>query len=755
MSMSRFGHSQPPAAGARMPAPSSRFKLPVLTLMLMAAWGQSFAQTEPGASASVEGAGPALLDSITVNAYRQAETIGAATKTETSLIETPQSVSVIERDELDARGVQNLNEATRYTAGVLPESQGMDNRVDDMYIRGFDAGSWGSNLMLDGMRMPSDGASSWNRSSFNTWNIERVEVLKGPSSVLYGQLAPGGMVNQVSKVPELGQKQVVWAQVDSHGRPTTAFDLGGANENENVLWRTVGLFGNGKTQVDHTRHKQWFLAPSVTFKFNDNNTKLTLLGLYQKDNGGSTFQFLPYQGSVIPGAHGFIKNSTFLGEPDWNVYDREQWYAGWQFEHKFNDNWTLSQNARYTHVDSLYRATVGYGVRGAALTNLNTLTDGHILKRRAVQGEGDSNAKTIDTRLEGKFSTGVLDHTLLTGFDWRENKWNFLRKMSSVSPDVIAIDIYDPVYSYYDFASTLSLTQVDTDEKDRQAGLYLQDQIAWNKWRFTLGGRQDWSRINTFNNLNAARIVTSDQAFTGRAGLTYLFDNGLAPYASFSQSFQPVGGVQRNGDTFKPLKGKQWEAGIKYEPEGMDGMLMLSAYELLQENVLTADPANVTGESFQVQTGKVRVRGIELEGRVTPVEGFSVIGAVTRMTSKVVENNDGYAGNRMIRVPDWMGSLWLDYTVQRGTLKGLGLGGGVRYVDDTYGDLANVLGIPSYTLFDAAIRYDFGHVGNGDMTLSLNAGNLADKRYVATCSAATSCYYGTGRTVVANLRYSW
>lgn len=722
----------------------------VLSLMLMSAWSQAGAQ-----QVSVAQPEPALLEGVTVNAYRQAETIGAATKTDTPLIETPQSVSVIERVEMDARGVQNLNEATRYTAGVLPESQGIDNRVDDLYIRGFDAGSWGANMVLDGLRVPTDGNVSWNRAAFNAWNLERVEVLKGPSSVLYGQLAPGGMVNQVSKMPRLGQEQVVQAQVDGHGRPATAFDLGGANGNENVLWRMVGLYGDGDTQIDHTKHKQWFLAPSVTFKFNEDATRLTLLGLYQKDSGGSTFQFLPYQGSVVPGAEGYIDNKTFLGEPDWNVYNRKIWTLGWQFEHKFNGNWKLSQNARYTHVDSLYRATVGYGVRGAAITDLNTLTNGRILKRRAVQGEGDSNAKNIDTRIEGKFATGALQHTVLAGMDWQQVRWDFLRKMANVSPDAIAIDIYDPVYSHYDFASALTMTQMSTDEKDSQFGVYLQDQLAWGNWRFTLGGRHDWSRMDTMNRLTSVRTVTKDKAFTGRAGVTYLFDSGWAPYVSYAESFQPVGGTQRGGDTFKPVTGKQWEVGIKYEPENFDGMVMLSAYELSQENVLTADPANTGGENFQVQTGKVRVRGVELEGRLTPLEGLSVIGAVTRMTSKVVRNNDGYEGNRMIRVPDWMGSLWLDYTVQSGVLKGLGMGAGVRYIGDTHGDLANLLYIPSYTLFDAAIRYDVGRVGNGNLRLALNASNLADKRYVATCTAATSCYYGSGRTIMATARYSW
>lgn len=739
--MAAYAPKRPPSRRAARPA--GRRAAHSLLFTLLAQSGVVLAADEP-----------VNLEAVTVNAYRPADTIGGSTKTDTPLREVPQSVSVIERREMELRGVRNLNEATRYTAGVLPESQGIDNRVDDLYIRGFDAGSFGANVMLDGLRAPSDSSLSWNRTSFNTWNLERIEVLKGPSSVLYGQLAPGGMVNQVSKLPTLEQEQVVQLQVDGHGRRQTAFDLGGANSDENVLWRLVGLYGDGATQIKHTDHEQWFIAPSATMYFNDHATRLTLHGLYQKDRGGSTFQFLPYQGTVVPAAEGYIKNTTFLGEPDWNTYNRDIWTAGWQLEHQFNDAWKVSQNARYTHVDSLYRATVGNGVRGAALTNLNTLIGGRILNRRAVQGEGDSDAQTVDTRIEGKFGTGPLTHTMIAGFDWQKTQWTFLRQAATVSPAAIAINVYDPVYTHYDFEPTLA-RQMSTRETDSQYGVYLQDQIALDRWRFTLGGRQDWTRLDSLNRLTGVRQVTRDEAFTGRAGVTYLFDNGLAPYFSYSESFQPTGGTTRAGNAFKPTTGTQWEAGLKYEPRTIDGMITLSAYELSQQNVLTADPLNEADEAYQVQTGKVRVRGIELEGRITPLRGLSVIGAVTRMDSKVVRSNDGHTGNRMIRVPDWMGSMWVDYTFHGGPLAGLGMGAGVRYVGATYGDLANYLRIPAYTLFDAALRYDVGKIGGMNLQLALNGSNLADKRYVATCSAATSCYYGTGRTVMATARLSW
>ena len=730
-------------------APGARQRNTLLACLLMADCAGATAQL-PAPPAQEA----ATLPAITVNAYRKAETIGGSTKTDTPLIEVPQSVSVIEREEMDARGVGNLNEATRYTAGVLPESQGLDNRVDDLYIRGFDAGSFGTNVMLDGLRAPSDSGLSWNRAAFNTWNLERVEVLKGPSSVLYGQLAPGGMVNQVSKAPARGQEQVLRLQLDGHGRRQASFDMGGSNDEASLLWRLVGLQGEGQTQLRQTDHGQWFIAPSATLRFNGDQSRLTLLGMLQRDRGGSTFQFLPYQGTVMPAALGYIGNRSFLGEPDWNLYERDIWTAGWQFEHKFNSAWKFTQNARHTHIDSLYRATVGNGVRGAPLTQLNTLINGRILNRRAVQGEGRSDAQTIDHRIEGRFGTGAVSHTVLAGIDWQKSRWTFLRQAAQVPPAAIAIDIYDPVYTRYPFAPALA-PQMSTRETDEQLGIYLQDQLSVGPWRFTLGGRQDRTRIDTMDRLTGKRLINKDSAFTGRLGVTYLPGNAMAPYLSYAQSFQPTGGLQRDGSAFKPVTGSQWEVGVKYEPHGMDGMVMLSAYELNQDNVLTADPRNQGDEAYQIQSGKVRVRGLELEGRLTPVRGLSMIGAITRMNSRVVRSNDGYAGNRMTRVPDWMGSLWLDYTIQAGPLRGLGVGAGMRHVGQTYGDLGNHLSIPAYTLFDAALRYDAGKVAGMRLNLALNASNLANKRYVATCTAATSCAYGTGRSVMATARLSW
>lgn len=374
------------------------------------------------------------LDAVKVNAYRITTHTQGATKTDTTIAETPQSVSVIAREELDARGVQNLNDAMRYVAGVSLESSGIDNRVDDFRIRGFDAGSWSNNVTLDGMRAPQGGM--WNRSSFDSWNLERVEVLKGPSAVMYGQVAPGGMVNQVSKTPFPDLEHQVHVGVDNNGQYRAAFDVGGGTTDNRHMYRLVGLYRNGDTQIKYTQQEHWFLAPSYTFQLAE-RTRLTLLGMYQQDRGGSTYQFLPMAGTLNPTPYGRMKNTTFIGEPTFNTFNRDIWTAGWLFEHAFNQNWVLNQSARHTHVDSLYEAVITSGA-------LNT--DGRTQNRRATWGVGDSDGDTIDTHLQGKFDTGALAHTLLFGVDWQKADWTNARG-AMVNP--LPIDIFNPIYTGY------------------------------------------------------------------------------------------------------------------------------------------------------------------------------------------------------------------------------------------------------------------------------------------------------------------
>lgn len=713
-----------------------------------------------GAQAPVAGDGRQAnaieLDAVRVNAYRTTTHTAGATKTDTPVAQTPQSVSVIARDELDARGVQNLNEAMHYVAGVSLESTGIDNRVDDFRIRGFDAGSWGDNVTLDGMRAPQ--GSQFNRAMFDSWNLERVEVLKGPSAVMYGQVTPGGLVNQVSKTPQPQQAQQVLVGLDSHGQAQAAFDVGGGSADDRHLYRLVGLYRDGPTQIERVEQRHGFIAPSYSWQI-AGKTRLTLLGLYQRDRGGATYQFLPLEGTLSATPYGRIKNTTFIGEPSWHDYDRDIWTAGWLFEHAFNDAWTLSQSARHTHVDSLYRTVITQG-------GLNA--DGRTQNRRAIWASGDSDGQTVDTRLQGKFATGALTHTVLFGVDWQKADWQGIRAALTNPPP---IDVFQPVHTGY---VPLEVARSLSRGVDRQTGIYLQDQVVWNNWRFSVGGRYDWTRDDTATaRMLAATGVTSpwlrtdlkNEAFTGRAGALYVADNGLAPYLSYSESFQPSTANVNMSHTlspFDPITGKQWEVGLKYQPQQFDGSFTFSAYDLRQQNILTDDPdpthngcGDDGGSQCQVQSGEGRVRGLELEARITPLDGFSLIGAVARMASKVTRDNAGYQGKRLVDVPDWTAALWGDYTIQTGALRGLGLALGMRYNGDNYGDSENLYRVPSYTVWDAAIRYDAGQAGAVSTQLGLNFGNLADKRYVSSCSGISSCHYGTGRTVVATARFSW
>ena len=756
-----MSHSNRPLAHPRRTALS--LLLPALLLA-----GAAQAQATPdGASEVTE------LDAVQVNAYRVTTHSSGATKTDTPIAEIPRSISVIAREELDARGAINLNEAMRYVAGVVLESTGQDNRYDDFRIRGFSAGSESGAMTVDGLRAPPPG-SAWNRGKIDTWNLDRVEVLKGPSAVMYGQVAPGGLVNQVSKTPEPGQRQVLQLGVDGHGTWSSAFEVGAGTGDDRHLFRLVGRYADGGTQIDTVEQQHWFLAPSYTFQVAD-KTRLTLLGYYQEDDGGSTYQFLPMDGTLVPTRYGYMDNRTFIGEPEWNTWDATVWHAGWLLEHAFNDSWTFSQSARHMHVDSLYRAIV---------TNQGLLPDGRTQQRRQVMGLGDADTDGIDNRLVGTFSTGAADHTLLSGVDWRSGDWSAdrhqgPRALPSDPRNPRPIDIFNPVHTGLPagFPNSIGLG----GGKSTQTGVYVQDQIALDKWRFTLGGRYDWYKDESWSQAcsgtgtcqpRSATTTLKNEAFSGNAGALYMFDSGFSPYLSYAESFEPSTRTaldSYDGHAFDPTRGKQWEVGVNYQPASFDGLVTLAAYDLRKKDdaIVDTDHDNVCGANgagtCYISAGETRVRGVELEARVTPVQGFSVIGAASHMDSELVRSGTAWEGKALAMVPDWMASLWADYTFQSGPMKGFSFASGVRHNGAT---LLVVSGIgiagsgypdkiPAYTLWDAAIRFDLSQVSQANLLMSLNIGNLADKRFVTTCTGISSCWFGSGRTVTATARWEW
>ncbi|WP_367872107.1 TonB-dependent siderophore receptor [Luteolibacter sp. Populi] len=689
---------------------------------------------------------PDALRDVVVEAAKRGNAVAKAaeapTKTDTPLIETPQSVSVISRAEIERRGAQSVAEALTYTPGVLVGAGGEDSRFDDILIRGYDAGSTSTNMYRDGLRVPAGG--QWTRSQFDVFGLESIEVLKGPSAVLFGQVAPGGLINQTSKRPTSDTRGMVSSQYGSFGTWQLAADSSGPLDTEGrFLYRIAGLYRDGGSQIDHTDLERKFIAPSFTWNIGEDSS-LTLLAAYQEDRGGATFQFLPVAGTLYPAPRGFIRRENFLGEPEHNTFDRDQWSLGYEFKHRFNDVLSFRQNARFADNSSFYEGVVG-GTRGALLEP-NANGD---WTRRAVRGIGDAHSFSIDSRLQADFSTGPVEHTTIAGFDYLRGAWTHLRTGTTVP----AINIFLPIYTGIPSTAVFA-NQVGQDTVESQKGVYLQEQMKWGGWHLTLGGRYDNSDIGLLNTITKATTITDSDAWTGRAGLLYLFDSGIAPYASYATSFEPIAGTDKNGAPFDPTEGEQVEVGVKYEPKSFNALFTASAFQLDQTNVLTLDQSDPL---FQAQTGEIELRGIELEAKVALAEGLAITGGWTFMDSEIKRNNNGNQGNDFANVPDNTGSLWLDYTIPCGPLEGLGLGTGVRYTGGRYGDNPNALFIPSYTLFDAAIRYDLGKLASSleGAAVSLTAANLADKVYVAKAETNISANYGPGRTVNLNLSYRW
>lgn len=690
-------------------------------------------------------------------------TASASTKTDTPLIENPQTITVVNRAEMDIRAVDSVSDALSYVAGVQAQPQGNDNRVDEVTVRGFGAGGFGSNNnFVDGLRLPAGG--QWTRPAFDPFGLQQVDVLKGPSSVLYGQTAPGGIVNLVTKRPTFQAHGEVLFQTQAYGDLDRARLLVGADVgaplSDTVAVRLVGLASHGETRAKDMPNSRYYLAPSITFRLGEDTT-WTLLGQYQRDEGASTFQFLPRLGTLVPSNGKYIALDSNLGEPGWNDFDRNQYMVGSFFEHRFGDRFAIRNNSRYTKIDSLYRAVVmGGDTLTACPANIAGCIPGQTIQRRAVQGAGKSEGWATDTQIEARFSTGPVEHVVLAGVDYFHTDWSHDR--DGVAPALVLplLDIFNPVpRGSSGYAAALS-PQVYGGAVSKQTGVYLQDQLSVGNLRVAIGARNDWATDTLSNSLASSAFKLKAESFTWNIGAVYLFDFGLAPYASYSESFLPLQNdpvTNATGTPFAPTTGQQYEAGLRFQPPGRNIYLTLSAFQITQQNLLTADPVNRCGPTLtpcQIQIGEGRYRGIEFEGRATPIDGLTLIATATRTKATVRNGVAAQIGNDLPQIADWQASAFADYRIKSAPLNGFGFGGGARYTGDSWGLVSNdpLFAIPAFTLFDAFLRYD---VPDSGLSLAVNVRNLADKRYVSTCTAAQACYYGQGRTATARLQYRW
>lgn len=667
---------------------------------------------------------------------------GTATKTDTPILEIPQTVNVVTADQIAVQGARNLTQALRYTPGV--DTNGYTDRntiADEVASRGFAP----TLLYLDGAYLPYAG-SLGGAPQIDPYTLERIEVLKGPASVLYGQNQPGGMINMDSKRPTTEARHQVKFGIGSYDRVNGALDFSGPiDEAKTLSYRLIALARNGNEMVDHATDSRTLLAPSLTWAPND-DTALTVYVQLQRDKSLADYQALPAIGTLYRNSQGkHIDRDTFLGDSDWNNYIRDQYVLGYDFSHAFNDNLEYRQTARYTDVNDRYK--------GFYLNSFVTRADGSTDDTRATRTKLDWNqhnsAYTIDNNLQFKFATGALDHTLLTGVDYRQ----FTRKYQGYNLyGSEIIDLYNPT-NYHTLGQPTLTTKWDNTIK--QTGLYAQDQIKLERFILTVGLREDWAEVENRDLLANSTVSQKDKKLTRRIGLTYLTDFGLAPYVSYAESFFPSIGSQapqRGASAFKPVEGEQYEAGVKYQPNDRS-LLTLAVYQIKQKNVLTGD---IEYPEYQLQEGEVRSRGVEFEGK-TRVGQFEVIGAVAYMDSFYTKSTYGDEGNRNESQAPWTASTWIDYHFASDALAGLTVGGGARYTGKKYGNSANTFKTPSFVVYDATVSYDLGRVSPTlkGAEASLNVQNLFDREYVSACNYAFGCYYGQERTASLQVSYDW
>jgi iron complex outermembrane receptor protein len=685
------------------------------------------------------------VDGVVVTA-RAHDTVGSTgSKLATALVDTPYTVSVITSDRIDQLGLQSLNQALRYTAGVTPETRGgVVTRYDQFKLRGFDVNA----TFLDGL---SNLYPGWYADAqVDAATVDRIEILKGPASVLYGNSPPGGLINYVSKTP----KEVAGGEIEVRAGTNKLIEgsidtTGPIAGDSRYTYRLVALARQGDGQAVTTEYQRYVVAPSFTWR-PDDATTVTILGRYQHDPKAASYGGAPSQGSALNNPLGKLSPDFYDGDPNFEAYNRTQATVGYLAEHRFNDVFAVHQNLRYSRVESNYESVYATGLDP---DDNRTLQRGTAASRESVDGF------VVDNQVSAHFDTGPLTHDVLVGLDYQ----HAMAKVQTGFGAAPTLDVFAPVYGQaivnplYDASAYRS----DMRIRQEQTGLYLQDQIKLDKLVVLLGLRRDALKQDTTYLGASGSTARIDQDKTsGRVGVLYHFESGLAPYVSWSQSFEPQGAYGTR--VFQPITGEQIEAGVKYESPDKRVFATVAAFEIKRQNVLSPDPID-TNES--IQGGEVRSRGVEFEGRAKLTDRLALSGAATvlsiKNTKDMLATSDyvtyfNLNGLAPVGVAKKTASVFADYHFG-GPLDGLHGGLGVRYVGPSYGNLANTFKAPAYTLVDLSLSYELEKMSPGMKGWKLNASatNLFDKRYVSSCYSDAWCWFGAERSVQVGLKRSW
>ena len=684
-------------------------------------------------SAPVLAQEPVVLDEVVIKAQSPIGTGDGYVASQTAtgfkagipLTELPQSVSVVTEKELQDRKPQQVQDALVYVPGVTSGIWGVDDRFDQFLIRGFDLGTYG--IYRDGL---SSKAQNFTGFKIEPYMIQRIDVLRGPSSVVYGSNDAAGMINVTSKRPTFEKFAEGQLTYGSHDTASVGVDMGGALDSAKTLaWRVTALKRDGANATHGSENDRDLVALGLTWEPTD-RTSVTFLGHYQKDRLTPN-AFEPVAGEDYPARFGDLPYGFARSQHDFNRFATEQYSFGWQARHDLTDQITLRQNYRHARQKTDYRHLYFNGMHDP---DWNPTEDSMNYAAFAVDEVARHDA--IDSQLEYRSYVAKGENTLLIGFDYTRQ----VVEGTAAYDASYQIDIRDPSF---DFDVPYPPVYSNSRNKVVEKGLYIQDHLKLqNGLSVTAGLRRSWLENESRNNLDGSVARQKDSATTGLIGLTYDLGSGFIPYASYTQSFTANIGQTASGGQFSPTKGRQFEAGLRYAPTDRNLILSAAVFEITKTNLLTSDPEN---PNYSIQTGEVRHRGLELEARGNLTEQVSIIAGYTYLDPKITRSNNGDQGNVTPLAPRHQASIWADYDFT-GAAEGLSLGGGLRYVGKTWGDAGNTRRVDDYLLADLSVRYEWDAY-----QASLNVTNLFDKDFFATCDASVGCIRGAGREATLTL----
>lgn len=673
------------------------------------------------------------LDTITLTATTDASVQAegfvsdyaqASTKSDTPVGETQQSVSVVTTEQVEQQGAESLGEALTYSTGVLGQPFGADPRFNSPTIRGFTSDNA---QYVNGLRQ----GRLFGAQAYEIYGMQQVEVIRGPSSSLYGSGSPAGVINQVQKRAQAGDFAEAGAGLDSNSSGQLFFDVN-RSPSEVLSWRLTGIARDDQTQLDELTNKRGYLGAAMRLN-TDGATTIDLLASITDDSPispvGIPYALTSLGDSIFRGDDEDLRD-IYTGEPGFDASDRRMWNLGVEISHELDNGWTLAQGFRYEKFDWDYTGTSVQGFEPV-------INPDGTFNRTTIDQSEDSETISLDTRLSGELTTGQAVHRLLFGLDVQK----YDAKDFTIFGSAPAFDLRDPQYD--SDAVTLDGFRGGRDVTFKQVGLYVQDEVEWGNWRGTFGLRHDWAEQDGL--AYGLDSNFDDSQTTGRLGLSYVMDNGLMPYVSYATSFEPLPGSDIAGNALQPTEGKQWEAGLKYSPSAFEGLFTLAVYDLRQTNLTRPASEVIDGETRTGlrQIGEVRSRGVELSGIASLTDAWDVQASYSYNDTEQQEGAN--EGNALPNAPRHLASLW----AMRDFGNGLQAGGGIRHVGERFGDEANADELDSVTLVDLAARWERENV-----EATLNVSNLTDEAYVASCSAF-GCFYGEGRTLSARVAYKW